>query len=364
MPPMPIPDPLSDTTGGSHPPSHLHDDTEGYDRLEMAEAIGVLSHYDLGVVSAVQEFRRGSRRSPKLLLKCERGLLILKRLAPGRDLPERVSFSESVQEALVAAAYPIARVMPTRRGERHLRLEGRVYNLFECVAGQLFDGSAEAAQDAGAWLGRFHRALASANLTLPEPGATFHRLPEIERKIAKIPVRCSAPELETVCASMIAAYRSAADHVDAAGFQAWPLQIVHGDWHPGNLLFRGSKVVAVIDFETTRVARRAVDIANGALQFTLTRSGLDPEEWPESLDESRLRRFCLGYDSQAGTLISTGELEALPWLMIEAIITESAIPISATGRFGRIPAAPFLMMIERKVRWLTANAARLTRLVS
>ena len=47
-------------------------------------------------------------------------------------------------------------------------------------------------------------------------------------------------------------YRQAADAVDELGLESWPKQIVHADWHPGNMLFRDNHVVAVIDYDSAR----------------------------------------------------------------------------------------------------------------
>jgi homoserine kinase type II len=62
-------------------------------------------------------------------------------------------------------------------------------------------------------------------------------------------------------------------------------------------------------------------------------------------------------------VLSKAELRAIPWLMIEALIAESAIPIAATGSFARMEGFSFLLMIERKVRWLQAHAEQLATIL-
>ena len=61
--------------------------------------------------------------------------------------------------------------------------------------------------------------------------------------------------------------------------------------------------------------------------------------------------------------MATDELEALPWLMTEALVLESVIPIAATGSFGRLSGSGFLRMIEAKVHWITPRAERLAHCV-
>ena len=142
--------------------------------------------------------------------------------------------------------------------------------------------------------------------------------------------------------------------------ETWPKQIVHADWHPGNMLFRDNHVVAVIDYDSARLLPRIIDIANGALQFSIIGGDEDVAKWPEYLDESRFKRFFRGYDEVM--LLSEAEIRAIPWLMIEALIAEAVFPIAATGQFGRIEGMAFLHMVQRKVHWLRKNIDKLVEL--
>ncbi len=341
------------------------DPTLGYLTFDLAEAVMVLSHFDLGAVQAVREFRRGSRHAPKLLIKCEKGAFVLKRRAHGRDDPVKVSFTHSIQRHLAKAGYPLARLALTRGGhESMLSIGGRIYELFEYIAGQPYDQSLHATFEAGQALAMFHRILAGVTPEWEPPSGSFHRSPHVPANLNFIPHRIQDDTLDPIIAALREFYQEAGAAADALGLQQWPRQITHGDWHPGNMLFRNSKVVAVIDYDTARILPRALDIANGALQFSITRMGDNPDLWPAEPDESRFKRFLRGYDSMAQTVVSTAELEAVPWLMIEAMIAEAAVPIAATGRFGRIDARGFLRMVLRKVRWLHGNRDRMARLVS
>lgn len=337
----------------------------GFATFDLGEAAVVLSHYDLGVLQAVREFRRGSRHSPKLLVKGEKGAFILKRRAHGRDDPVKVAFTHSIQRQLAKAGYPMPRLALTRSGnDSMLSVGGRMYELFEYISGQAYDQSLHATFEAGQALAMFHRILESDKPGWEPPGGSYHRSAHVPANLTFIPHRLGDDSLQQLAESLRDSYLRAGERADSAGLARWPRQITHGDWHPGNMLFRASKIVAVIDYDTARVQPRALDIANGALQFSITRQEGPPEAWPAEPDEGRLKRFCRGYDSMAGTLISTDELAALAWLMIEALISEAALPIAATGRFGRLNAGLFLQMVERKVGWLQSHGERIAKLVS
>ena len=61
-------------------------------------------------------------------------------------------------------------------------------------------------------------------------------------------------------------------------------------------------------------------------------------------------------------LVSQGEIQSIPWLMIEALIAEAVFPIAATGSFVRIDGLAFLQMVQRKVYWMQRNAEKLAQL--
>jgi len=120
--------------------------------------------------------------------------------------------------------------------------------------------------------------------------------------------------------------------------------------------------VAVIDYDAARLQQRVIDVANGALQFSMLAGSEDPAQWPEYLDETRFKRFLRGYDEVDP--VSVAELQVIPWLMVEAMVAESVLPIAATGSFGKMEGYGFLQMIERKVRWVQANAEQLIQVVA
>jgi Ser/Thr protein kinase RdoA (MazF antagonist) len=80
--------------------------------------------------------------------------------------------------------------------------------------------------------------------------------------------------------------------------------------------------------------------------------------WPDTLDVRRMKALVAGYHDEAEPL-SADELAAVPWLMVEALILESVMPIAATGRFGPLSGHAFLGMVERKVRWIRKRARKL-----
>jgi len=322
----------------------------------------VLSHYDIGVIESIVEFPRGSRKAPKLLVVSENGKFLLKRRAKGKDDPFKVAFCHALQLELASKQFPLPHLIGTKRDNNSmLQLRGAVYELFEYIPGQGYSQTLEATFDSGRVLGLYHKLLEGFKTEWQPPHGSFHGAVAVDQGLQQIPALApNDAELKAMLMFLAESYRAAAASVDELGIQRWPRQIVHADWHPGNMLFREDHIVAVIDYDSARLLPRIIDISNGALQFSIIGGDEDVSRWPDHMDESRFKRFLRGYDDVM--LLSQAEIRTLPWLMIEALIAEAVFPIAATGSFGRMEGMSFLRMVQKKVRWMQKHAQRMVEL--
>ncbi len=330
-----------------------------------AEELAIcLSHYDLGIISHIQEFPRGSRRAPKTVVESSRGKFLFKRRAKGKDDLAKVAFTHQIQVALAEQSFPLPHLIGTRdTNNSMLVLDNNIYELFEYIGGGGYDGSLESTYHSGRILGLYHKLLETFQSDYRPPVGSYHNADAIHQAIrntiSSLPMESRPPaHVLTGTINFIEhAYCSCAEKVNKLGLDTWPLQIVHGDWHPGNMLFRDRHVVAVIDYDAARMQQRVIDLANGALQFSIIGGNDKPETWPEYLDKTRFKRFMRGYDSvyEGANVVSMAEIQAVPPLMCEAMIAEAVLPIAATGCFGRFDGFGFLQMIERKVKWIFSH---------
>lgn len=335
---------------------------EGYDRFATGELAIVCSNYQLGRIHSVREFRRGSRQSPKVILETGAGTVLVKRRSPGKASAAHVAFSHAVQAHLAQRSFPLARLVPTQTGQGALTLGGFVYEVFEFVSGKRYDRGIPPTAEAGRALAYFHRLLADyAGPGSPVTGS-YHGVAKIAETLRLMPGALKVREMERTAPRLAALYEHAAVRVRETGIAGWPRQIIHADYHPGNVIFGDRGVRAVVDFDSARLGPRALDVANAGLQFSVTRTGLDPMAWPVELDLKRLRALLGAYDAVEGCILSRAELRALPWLMIEAMITEATLPIAATGRFGQIEGSTFLRVVDRKATWIAEASEELSRL--
>ena len=346
-------------TGGA--PRTGHRESFAADELAI-----VLSHFDIGIIDSIVEFPRGSRKAPKLLVVAEHGKFLLKRRARGKDDPYKVAFCHALQLFLASKQFPLPHLIGTKN-ENNSMLQWRngVYELFEYIPGQGYPQTLESTFDSGRILALYHKLLETFTSQWQPPSGSYHHASAVEqglRAIANNPKLPNVSELGPTLGALLDAYHNAAETASKIGVDDWPKQIVHADWHPGNMLFRDNRVVAVIDYDSARLLPRVIDVANGALQFSIIGGDDDVTKWPDYPDESRFKRFLRGYDEVM--LLSEGEVSAIPWLMIEALIAEAVFPIAVTGNFSRIDGVAFLQMVQRKIAWMQKHASKLVELAA
>ena len=324
--------------------------------FSLGELAGVCASYELGEIRAVYAFPRGSRRSPKALLETSRGRFVLKRRARGRDDPYRVALAHRTILRLASSGFPAPRLVGTRRDNNSMvQMNGRVYEVFEFVEGDRFDRTPSGSREGGACLASLHAILAPLAPETGLRGETYHDSPGVRARLDTLRTRGRGEH--DAAGTLRTLYDRAAASVRLSARR----QLVHADWHPGNIIFRGSHVACVLDFDALRPAHPAIDLANGMLQFSMTRVALDPDRWPDPPDLPRFDAFLAGYLGAGGPPAELGVLESLVPLMIEALIAEVAVPIADTGGFAGRPGLPFLLMGVRKASWLDRERDRLTQ---
>ncbi len=343
-------------------------DTRVRETFEAEELACCLSHYDLGIVFGIKEFARGSRRAPKITIDSEKGRFLFKRRNRGVEEVKKVAFTHQIQLRLAEQNFPLPHLLGTREDNNSMLVfNDRIYEMQEYIVGSIYDGSVMETEQGGHALGLYHKLLMDFESDFDPVTASYHNAKAIHQSIQKT-AGALKPQLEfnqplrDAIVFLQNAYYSCAETVNNLGLRDWPTQIVHGDWHPGNMLFQDHLVVAVIDYDTARLQQRVIDLANGALQFSIVGGGNDPLDWPDHLDMERFGRFLTGYDSV--NVITTDELRAIPYLMCEAMIAEAAVPIAQTGVFGRFNGDAFLMMIRKKVQWIFDHVQELVDILS
>jgi Ser/Thr protein kinase RdoA (MazF antagonist) len=321
------------------------------------ELVRVLSHYDIGIVHQVKPLAAGNRRAPKVVVVADKGTFLLKRRPRGRDDLDRVTFAHAVQKHLADKSFPVTWLLATSdENTTALSIDNHIYEFFRFVDGSRYDASPEATREAGRQLAVFHKHVAEFT-DRDEPALyCFHDAATVRRHLKMISSdkrTNPARRMQSVAEALLLRYDRSSARVNKLGFESWKRQVIHGDWHPGNLLFSDHRIIAVVDFDAIRIAPPVTDLANGMLQFSMVGDRPEPADWPAQFDRDRMFEFLGGY--QEITKLSPRKRYGLVDLMIETMVAEAVLPVAATGFFGHHSGLEFLQMILRKAKWLRKN---------
>lgn len=342
-------------------------------QFSAGELAIVCARYDLGDVRTIRPFLAGSRASAKALIAADRGVFVLKRRAAppaGADRVDwlhRIAASHEVALRLAAIGVPVPRLLGTRDDHNTMLHVGEhVYEMYAYVDGRTYDRTPSAAGAAGELLARCHRAMRDISPAWTPPRRSYHAHAQLPGVLRALPATLNLPESVELAEDLADRYQRASAMATQAGADRAE-QVVHGDWHPGNLVYGAeARIAAILDFDSISTAPVPADAANGALQFALRRRPLEnpaPNRAPFAVDfdPALFRAFWAGYRAADPAVAAAFPWEAVPWLCVEAIIAETALPIAATGRFGRFAGHGVLRLARRTAAWLESHATTLAR---
>ena len=207
-----------------------------------------------------------------------------------------VQFEHSVINHLVARDFDLAaRIINTRDGRSYVRrLEGsddRVeyvfYGIFDFLPGEdtyTWDApptNREVLSNAAAVLARFHNAIFDLNPEgqRHEPGI-IEFLPAIAGHIEKRAEAAGKTQLDICLLDNLSLFTDNIDRtleaIDNKKYKELPHQVIHRDYHPGNLKFQNKRVTGLFDYDWTKIEARCFDVAFAVIHFcTLWRGKQD-----------------------------------------------------------------------------------------
>ncbi|MEM9372559.1 MAG: phosphotransferase [Planctomycetota bacterium] len=293
--------------------------SNGRERFTSRELDEVLGLYELGDVSSVREVALGTPTSPKAVIDCARGRLLLKRRARGVDAPGLVAFSHRVALGALLAGVCVPPLVGTRGDNNSMvQVDSRVYELFVFIEGNPDPRSVASSERSGALLGELHAAL-------DRLGASDDGLRDDAPREPSVidPGRADRSAIDTeIRSSVRGVLERAARHAEPAPEP----RLVHGDWHPGNVIYRNDEPVALCDFDNARAGSRARELAQGMAQFSLVRGapGESPARWPAEADLERLGAHWRGYAGSGAPLPDPAAvLGLIPGVLLEEALGSS-----------------------------------------
>ena len=339
------------------------------------EVKAVLARFLIPHARTVHDFRRGSTRFAKAIVGVDGGRrYLLKRRAATPDDRARLAFSHDVQRALMGFHFPVPELQLTTEGGTILEREGHLYELFLFVEGDRFRRSGGETRESGLFLARLHKTMSgwSPNEAAPHPGgyhgsrtvaASWSRVwSGIHRADAAADEVGARELIQTLRERYATAHSHASAEIGGQG-QGTRTTVIHGDFHPGNLLFVAGSPVVMIDFDAVRQDHPVIDVANGCLQFGMHPVGDKPVgEWIPTLNLMCVEGFLRGYSLSHALRLGVKESSIVASLMVEASIAESIPRIAINGTFAGRPGLEMLRFVEAKTRWLWDERDRIATL--
>ncbi len=249
----------------------------------MVELPEVLANYEIGEVREVVvaggtagKCWRVSSATGRHFFRC-RGLRTSSRQA--------MAFDHGLRRHLLARGVPTAAPITTKSGETWVLAHGRAFELYPFVEGRQFGYSRDELIATARALARFHQAAAdypARGCYNPIPAQFAIAAPDVGGS-----ERMDDPELmaaafeqfargEPELTYTVAEARRLATAYDASVYDALPRWLIHGDYHPGNLLYSDSgQMAGIFDLDWACEHTRSRDLADGVLYFATRREEFD-----------------------------------------------------------------------------------------
>ncbi len=340
------------------------------DRLEprSEEIAEILAHYPgTGLLQSVESAGGGTAGRNHVVVT-DSGRYFLRQRNPRYADEQAVTFDHRLIEHLAASGVPVAPALERDGlpGRRRLRLgPTRVLELYPWRAGQRFDRqSAAHLAAAGRALGAFHAA--SRGFQGP-PGKAWPRYDAPTAILDGLRYAETLPGASAHCEQLSDLRGRAVSLAEAfpdERYDTLPRTVIHGDYHPANVLFQDDDVSSIFDLDWATCQPRLRDLADGILFFAARRAtdidGGDIASLTQTpaLDTGRAWAFLAAYETAAAWPLAADEIAVLPefirarWLFCRV---DAMRKVPADRRLSLL-----LNGIAEPLDWLTAHAGEFT----
>jgi homoserine kinase type II len=216
-------------------------------------------------------------------------------------LHEELAGQLRLMRLLRQRGFPAPEVVSASSGKDHAELDGRLWIATRGVEGTPFnDASTAHVRAMGRTLARYHQTVADLPAAVSEPAV----LVELRNRAKDDGVD---PALRTRTARLVAQLTEVLPHL--------PRVVVHGGARRGSLVFNGSEVAGVLDFDSAHADVRVLDLAVAVHDVGKVYTGPGEADNKVALDVSRVTELLAAYSRDLQP--TEAEIEALP-LLLEA----------------------------------------------
>jgi Ser/Thr protein kinase RdoA (MazF antagonist) len=244
-------------------------------------------------------------------LTCDGRKFLLRTRSTEHRSRASMEYEHAILDAADVKDLPVAAPCRTKTGNSFACIGDDIYELFPWIEGIPFDpGSLSELNSLATTVALFHRSTSA--ITRHKEGQS--REDDPDRLVADLVrfVPDAKPQFADSIRDRLAVLR---DEVHRR-YPVLPRAVIHGDLHPGNVLFRDGRVAVLFDFDWANRQERFRDVGDCILFFCADRAEpFDTEDiWSLTqamrIDTARAATFASGY---AGvSQIHRSEIDALP----------------------------------------------------
>ncbi|MGD9890743.1 MAG: phosphotransferase enzyme family protein [Dehalococcoidia bacterium] len=337
-------------------------------RATPSDALLAAVHRAYGIGDGLDPVDLGGSSNLNLLVGVGDGRSVVRVYRPHLTV-DRLHAMQAVRDTLARAGVPCAPLLPTRDGHAWLAFENRLVEVERFVAWDAVMDTWERLETGLFLLGRLHTVLRDLAVgtagQVPQFANYLDATAVVEQTRAGVQrIRAWQPSpSEVVLADDAEALGRAVARAERPFIPQLPRQLVHGDFWDNNVLFRGSEVACITDFDFMGVRPRTDDLA-----LTLYFACMQFFENPVSDAQlGRLGRLLDAYDAGSAIPLSATERAALPlalarqplWSIggwVAALDDETAARRHAAGTAASVRWSRRLL--DELGRWQTALSGR------
>ena len=234
----------------------------------------VLCHYPLGELTHAHCLEQGFVNE-NWVVTTTRGRFFLKRRHPDLRQPRLIRTQHQLMEHLRGLRFPAPRIVPTLTGQTFLTLDDEWFEIQEHIDGEPYDHDRPAhLEEAAVTLGRYHKSVVGFApqvlrrlgdlYTPPVITATLNSLVQAWQIGDDAELADKARKLESEVSRLSARF---------AAHGVLGQLVIHGDYYAGNLIFRGDRIVGVVDYDRARWHPRVAELAEALIYFASPRPG-------------------------------------------------------------------------------------------
>jgi Ser/Thr protein kinase RdoA (MazF antagonist) len=286
---------------------------------------------------------------------------------PKYSSDEEILYDHSLMKYLARKGILAPIPLVSSQDKPWLRLNGRVYELYDYIAGRRFDDeSADDLRNAAMALAKYHAAVGGFVPQGRKPRAEMREdHPSLIKPILEELLSRSRGSACRTIAYLIDQLDLIQAMLPDSAYWRLPQAVIHGDFHPANIIFGYDDRVYFTDFDWASVQARARDVSDGIIFFAARRKMPIVGDDIESLTQTfkiDLERSKIFLDAYGGiNRLDNEEIEVLPWLIRSRWIQARA---KGSKKVPQDRGLEYVIKgVEEPLRWLDRSGDYLARQV-